>query len=197
MTYLLLGAIIYLSSEVDIFMKVINYFTRITIIIAVILIAKSSVNITNSDVLNDNINKTVDLSTMAMKIVDFKENDKEAAIDTYTGDLTGYAHNCPLCNGTLACLPSYYIKDGTNTYYDSEYGEVYIVASSTNLPCGSIVRFYSNRISQENTYAIVLDRGVRGNALDFLAPSENYASTYIGRSTITYDVLRSGWGYES
>ncbi len=76
---------------------------------------------------------------------------------------------------------------------DKDYGKVYIVASSKNLPCGSIVSFNSKRISDDKVIAIVLDRGVLGNALDFLTPSEAYAAKYIGRSSITYDVLRSGW----
>ena len=74
-----------------------------------------------------------------------------------------------------------------------EYGTVNIVASSKNLPCGSIVRFSSNKVGEGESFAIVLDRGVRGYSLDLLTPSEEYASKYIGRSQITYDVLRSGW----
>ena len=90
---------------------------------------------------------------------------------------------------------SYYVnaKDGTTTYKDYEYGEVKIVASSRNLACGSIVRFNSSRVGEGEQFAIVLDRGVGGYALDLLTPSEDYASRYIGRSQITYDVLRSGW----
>ena len=62
------------------------------------------------------------------------------------------------------------------------------------MPCGSIVRIYSNRISEEPTIAIVLDRGVRGNALDLLSPNLEYAYSKVGRSVITYDVLRFGYG---
>ena len=159
----------------------------------VLFIAKSSTNVEVAKVENENVNKTINLSTMALKVIEVEKNLKFTAIDTYTGDLTGYVYNCPLCNGTLACKPSYNIKDGTNTYVDDEYGEVYIVASSKNLPCGSIVSFYSNRISDDKIVAIVLDRGVTGNSLDFLSPSLNYAYDNIGRSSITYDVLRSGW----
>lgn len=159
----------------------------------VLFIAKSSTNVEVAKVENENVNKTINLSTMALKVIEVEKNLKFTAIDTYTGDLTGYVYNCPLCNGTLACKPSYNIKDGTNTYVDDEYGEVYIVASSKNLPCGSIVSFYSNRISDDKIVAIVLDRGVTGNSLDFLSPSLSYAYDNIGRSSITYDVLRSGW----
>ena len=174
-------------------MKIINFFVKFSLIMVVLFIAKSSTNVEVAKVENENVNKTINLSTMALKVIEVEKNLKFTAIDTYTGDLTGYVYNCPLCNGTLACKPSYNIKDGTNTYVDDEYGEVYIVASSKNLPCGSIVSFYSNRISDDKIVAIVLDRGVTGNSLDFLSPSLNYAYDNIGRSSITYDVLRSGW----
>lgn len=143
---------------------------------------------------SDSINKTVNLSTMALKAQEFKENDIYSAKDTFTGDLTGYVFNCPLCNGTLGCKRSYDITDGKDYYDDEIYGRVKIVASSSNLPCGSIVRIYSNRISSEPTIAIVLDRGVLGNALDLLSPTLEYAYGQIGRSIVTYDVLRFGYG---
>lgn len=174
-------------------MKVLNYFVRMSIIIFVLIIAKSTSDVNVALVENDNVNKTVNLTTMAMKIIEVEDAIKYTPIATYTGDLTGYAYNCPLCNGTLGCMPKYNIKDGTTTYNDYEYGEVKIVASSKNLACGSIVRFTSSRVGEGEQFAIVLDRGVGGYSLDLLAPSEEYASKYIGRSEITYDLLRSGW----
>ncbi|MDE6285079.1 MAG: hypothetical protein K2M17_04975 [Bacilli bacterium] len=171
-----------------------NYLIRISIIVLILIITKSTTNVFESKVENDNINKTIDLSTMALKVIEVNEQDKFRALDSYTGDLTGYVYNCPLCNGKLACTPNYNVKDGTTMYEDSDYGTVYIVASSNNLPCGTIVRFNSNRVSTDKeVLAIVLDRGVRGNALDLLVPSEDYALSKIGRSSITYDVLRNGW----
>ena len=174
-------------------MKIVNYFIRLSLVVFVLIIAKSSTNVMDASVENENVNKTINLSTMALKVIEIEEDLKFTAIDTYTGDLTGYVYNCPLCNGTLACMPSYDITDGKNTYNDAEYGEVYIVASSRNLPCGSIVSFYSNRITDDRVVAIVLDRGVTGNSLDFLSPTVEYAYNNIGRSSVTYDVLRSGW----
>ena len=174
-------------------MRIINYFIRMSVIIFVLVIARSSSDIKIATVENDNLNKTVNLTTMAMKIIEVEDTIKYTPIATYTGDLTGYAYNCPLCNGTLGCMPKYNIKDGTTTYKDYEYGEVKIVASSKNIACGSIIRFKSDRVGEGEQFAIVLDRGVGGYALDLLTPSEDYASKYIGRSKITYDVLRSGW----
>ncbi len=172
--------------------RVFNVIKCIILIIVVFLSTNRNDNF-ESYVKNDNLNKTVDLSQMALKVSEFNYDLLYSAKDTYTGDLTGYAYNCPLCNGHLACLSKYNIMDGTVTYEDKDYGVVNIVASSANLPCGSIIRFNSSRISSTPVYAIVLDRGVLGTAIDFLSESEEYASKYIGRSKITYDVLRKGW----
>ena len=172
--------------------KYFNIFKCIVLTLIIILSTNSKSNF-EVKVKNDNLNKTVNLSKMALKISEFNYDLLYSAKDTYVGDLTGYAYNCPLCNGHLACLSKYNIMDGTVTYQDADYGLVNIVASSDNLPCGTIIRFNSSRISETPVYAIVLDRGVLGNAIDLLAESEDYASKYIGRSSITYDVLRSGW----
>lgn len=169
------------------------YLLKTLILIITIVISFSNSEVYESKVSNNNLNKTVDLSTMALKISEFDYDALYSAKDTYTGDLTGYAYNCPLCGGTLGCLPSYNIKDGTVTYTDIDYGQVNIVASSSNLPCGSIIRFNSAKISITPVYAIVLDRGVLGNAIDLLTIDEDYARTHVGRTSITYDVLRSGW----
>lgn len=173
--------------------RIFNKTIKSAIVILFVVISTNYVHIIENKMQSDNINKSINLSTMALKLEEIIENDIYSAKDTFTGDLTGYVYNCPLCNGTLGCKPSYNIKDGTTTYPDPVYGKVNIVASSSNLPCGSIVRFNTSRISNKPVLAIVLDRGVRGNALDFLSPDLNYALT-LGRSVITYDVLREGYG---
>lgn len=172
--------------------KIINIIKSLIIVFFVIA-STSYVHIIENKTYSDNSNKTINLSTMALKLEEFKATDIYSVKDTFTGDLTGYIYNCPLCNGTLGCKPKYDITDGKTTYHDETYGEVRIVASSKNLPCGSIVRFYTNRVSTEPVIAIVLDRGVRGNALDLLSSDYDYA-VKLGRSIITYDVLREGWG---
>ena len=175
---------------------ILNRSIKTIVVVALVAFISSSTFVTESTVSNTNSNKAVNLSTMALKVIENEENNLYSAKDTYTGDLTGYVYNCPLCNGTLACKSSYNIKDGTNTYPDPEYGNVHIVASSKNLSCGTIIRFNSERISAEPVVAIVLDRGVIGNDLDFLAPNLDYALNSVGRSSITYDVLRNGWERE-
>ena len=178
-----------------------NYITKVGILIVVLLGVKTSSSKMETYSTNENINRSIDLSTMAIYI----NNEEEAkaneealqtylwgSLDSYTGDLTGYGANCALCTGRLACTGQD-VRDGTDTYIDNTYGEVRIVASSSNLPCGSIIRFESPRISSEPIIAVVLDRGVLGNNIDLLTPSEDYALRYVGRSSITYDVLRMGW----
>lgn len=151
---------------------------------------------------NFNLNRTLGMTAQAFK--EEEEKPKEVvihdnklsskAITSLTGSLTGYAADCPLCNGTLACKASYNVyKNNVVTYSDSFYGDVRIVASSKSLPCGSIIRFELKSISSEPVYAIVLDRGVTGNNIDLLMPTESSASKIVGRRTITYEVLRNGW----
>jgi len=179
-----------------------KYIIQMSLILVVLLGIKSSSSKMKTSSSNENMNKNVNLSTMAIYINKEEEEKRNeealqtylwGVLDSYTGDLTGYGAFCPLCTGRLACMSSLDLSNGRNTYVDKTYGEVNIVASSKNLPCGSIIRFNSKRISEEPVLAIVLDRGVLGNDIDFLSPSEDYAAKYIGRSSITYDVLRLGW----
>lgn len=175
------------------YLLAVSKFAKLAIFTLALIVVQSSTFVFDNNVENENVNKNVNLSTMALKIDEIESNKLYTAIDTYTGDLTAYVFNCPLCGGKLACKSSYDITDGRDYYDDNSYGRVKIVASSSNLGCGSIVRFNSSRISDEPIIAIVLDRGVRGNSLDLLVPSLEYANKYVGRSSITYDVLRQGW----
>lgn len=161
-----------------------------TIMIVVLVALLTKVNITkeNTMVSNTNLNKTLDLHAMAVKIEEIQMSDKYYALDTFVGDLTAYMADCPLCGGTLGCTGQN-VLDGTTTYNDNIYGVVNIVASSSNLPCGSIIQF---NLSGENQTAIVLDRGVTGNAIDLLVNNSDYAYQ-IGRRQIKYDILRFGW----
>jgi len=166
---------------------------RVILVVSFVFFLDNSNVKMETKVVNENLNKTLDLTSMAEKVQENIDNDIFTPFRTHTGDLTAYVFNCPLCGGTLACRPSYNIRDGTTTFDDELYGTVNIVASSRNLPCGSIVRFNSRRISDEPIIAIVLDRGVIGTDIDILAPDVNFALRNVGRSRVTYDVLRIGW----
>lgn len=142
---------------------------------------------------NENLNKTINLNAMAKVVDNFRYSDLNTALDTYYGTLTGYVADCPLCTGYLACN-NQNVLDRTVTYQDKQYGEVRIVASSRNLPCGSIVRFKNTTLSNTGEItAIVLDRGVIGTSLDLLVESVDVALTKVGSKKVNYDILRFGW----
>lgn len=161
-----------------------------TLIIFVAIFGINKINIEkdNETVFNDNSNKVLDLTAMAIKYEEIRMKDLYYPLDTFVGDLTGYVADCPLCGGTLGCTGQN-VLDGTTTYNDKQYGSVRIMASSSNLACGSIVTYTLNN---EKVTAIVLDRGVLGTDLDLLVGSLDQAYS-IGRRNITYDVLRFGW----
>ena len=177
-------------------MKVFSYINRILkviiLVIAVLYIVGSS-NGSQFQVKNKNLNLSTDLTLMALKVEESIKNDIYSAKESYTGDLTGYGADCPLCGGHLACKPSLDVLHGDVDYDDETYGNVRIVASSQSLPCGSIVRFDSKRISEDPVIAIVLDRGVLGTDLDLLMVNSDEAYKKVGRTKINYDVLRKGW----
>ena len=177
-----------------IFKRIYKYSKIISIIIVVSMLSKVNIVKENTFVSNENLNKTLDLTAMAIKIEEIQMNDKYYVLDTFTGDMTAYMANCPLCNGSLGCTGQN-VLDGTTTYNDNEYGVVNIVASSSNLPCGSIIQ-YNDVLNGYKKTAIVLDRGVLGNAIDLLVNNTEYAYQ-IGRRQITYDVLRFGYEREN
>ena len=173
--------------------KLILGIVIVVIIVVAIMLLVGTSNGSQFKVKNSNLNLSTDLTLMALKVENDIQNDIYSAKETYIGDLTGYGADCPLCGGHLACMPSLDVLHGNVLYNDQTYGSVRIVASSQNLPCGSVVRFESSRISSEPVVAIVLDRGVTGTNLDLLVESNNDAYHSVGRINISYDVLRKGW----
>ncbi len=170
-------------------MKTLLRVLKLFIIVSfLVLINKNDVNKEKGIFYNDNSNKYLDLTAMAIKFEEIKMEDLSYPLDTYVGDLTAYTADCPLCGGTLGCTGQN-VLDGTTTYTDKDYGTVRIMASSKSLQCGSIVRYDLNG---EQITAIVLDRGVTGTDLDLLV-SDNNQALVIGRRQLTYDVLRYGW----
>ena len=170
--------------------KIIKTTQILLLITMVLFLQKVNLSDSNNKISNSNINKTLDLTAMATKFDEIQYNDKYAPLDTFTGDLTGYSADCPLCSGRLGCTGQN-VLDGTTTYTDGTYGTVRIVASSNNLACGSVIKWNSPRTGE--VVAIVLDRGVLGNDIDLLVANASEATQKIGRSRITYDVLRNGW----
>jgi hypothetical protein len=161
-------------------------------VFTLLFVAKNIAGQNEMKVVNDNLNKTLNLSARAEVMEAINYNDLYSPLDTFVGDLTGYGADCALCSGFLGCT-SQDVRDGRTIHKDNDYGEVRIVASSRNLPCGSIIRFESKRVSDKPVFAIVLDRGVGGTSIDLLTESELVAGKTIGRSQIKYDLLRKGW----
>ncbi len=168
--------------------RLFKVFKIFIIAILFFIVSKIDVEKFNDVVYNDNTNKLLDLNAMAIKLEEIRMKDLYYPLDTYVGNLTAYNADCPLCGGTLGCTGQN-VLDGTTTYYDKDYGEVRIFASSSSLQCGSIVTYTLN---DNKIIGIVLDRGVTGTNLDLLV--ENTDEAYeIGRRNITYDILRFGW----
>lgn len=169
---------------------------QIFIVIFLIVLIDSKLEKNSVKIENINLNKTLDLAAMTETINSLEISDYYQSYATYTGNLTGYAADCPLCTGYLGCAPYTDVSDGTLYYEDSQFGKVRIVATSKQIPCGTILTFKSSRVPNGEIIAIVLDRGVKGKNIDLLTESEEYALNNIGRSTISYDILRYGWSNE-
>lgn len=144
---------------------------------------------------NKNLNRTLDLTSMAEKVEEENHNNVYSVLDIFTGSLSGYGADCNGCGGYLPGLGINIKNTNQITYTDNIYGNVRIVAASTNLPFGSIIRFTLVKVQQEPILAIVADRGgaITGTRLDLLTQSEAYAKEFIGRQDVTYEVLRFGW----
>lgn len=116
-----------------------------------------------------------------------------AAIETFTGTLTGYGPDCVGCGGKTSTGHNLY----DSVYYeDSEFGMVRIVAADAYFPFYSIIRI-SNVPGMDTFLAIVLDRGgnvgFNNSTLFDLAFSTERDPSIIGLTgNVTFDVLRRG-----
>lgn len=143
---------------------------------------------------NTSLDKTLDVEVIQQNQKELFSKGTYNPVYTFTGELTGYAGDCPLCSGYLACPPRTNVLKKGIYYNDKTYGKVRIVASSKNYPCGTILKFNVKKLSDEPIIAIVLDRGVGGNVIDLLTESEDYARKNVGRvRNLNFEVLREGW----
>ena len=201
---------------------VFNKVIRLTVVLFVVVLLENGSTISEFSVENENLNRTLDLTSMSEKVkienaylnsilavndetptapqtvndyVPVNNNDLYQPLDTFTGSLTGYSQYCAGCGGYLPGLKINIRETNTITYQDKDYGLVRIVAASTDLPFGTIIKFNLPSVSATPIVAVVADRGgaIKGTKLDLLTESEEYALTYVGRKTVTYDILRFGW----
>ena len=165
------------------------------VIFIVLLVSKETTEVSKLFVVAQNDSyKSVDKNVIQNTQNELYKQGINNPVFTFVGELTGYAGDCPLCSGYLACPPrTNVLKEGIY-YKDKTYGTVRIVASSKKYPCGTILRFNVNKLSSEPIIAIVLDRGVGGNVIDLLTESEDYARKSVGRvRNLNFEVLREGW----
>ena len=165
------------------------------VLCATFLLASTNVdNFTLATSMNENLAKSINKEVIQATQKELYEEGIYNAKYTFVGELTGYAGDCKLCTGYLACPPrTNVLKEGIY-YTDKTYGKLRIVASSKRYPCGTILRFNVPKLSSEPIMAIVLDRGVGGNTIDLLTESESYAIKHVGRvKNLEFEVLRQGW----
>ena len=170
-------------------------FEFIFVFCAIFLLSSTTVdNSTLAVSMNDNLAKSINKDVIQATQRELYEEGIYNAKYTFVGELTGYAGNCKLCTGYLACPPRTNVLKKGIYYEDKTYGKLRIVASSKKYPCGTILRFNVPKLSDEPMMAIVLDRGVSGNVIDLLTESESYAIKYVGRvRNLEFEVLRQGW----
>ncbi len=160
-----------------------------------------------SQTLNDNLDKSVSTKEL---VNSFQKLDKkslqpvmyssfEDAVynsqyypTSFVGKLVHYGPDCPLCGGHLGCNGQD-ARNGNIYYDDSEYGTLRIVAMSSTIPCGSIIRINVDAYDPDGMYAIVLDRGVSGNMVDLLKTSARASSPVQTVNGVTFDIVRYGY----
>ncbi len=174
--------------------KWLTYLRIFSLIFFIFLISTSELNKTTISVTkNENLDKAISYDIITDQQYALYKESLYEPVSSFIGELTGYAGDCPLCSGIVACKRINVLKEGI-IYNDSEYGEVRMVASSKKYPCGTILRFNVSKISSEPIIGIVIDRGVRGNVIDLLVESENQAKKKVGRvRKLEFEILRLGW----
>lgn len=156
---------------------------------------------------NENLTKVVSSSTMLNSYKEIDEllaepvfynnfydavsNAKKGAT-SFKGKLVHYGPDCKECSGRLGCNGQNALN-GNIYYKDKEYGKVRIVATSSLIPCGSIIRINVSAYDPKGMYAIVLDRGVSGPMIDLLKSSQRSKSPVRTVNGVKFDIVRYGY----
>lgn len=109
---------------------------------------------------------------------------------SFKAKLVHYGPDCASCGGRLGCNGQN-AKNGNIYYNDKEFGKIRIVATSTLLPCGSILKI--NLDAYDNMYVIVLDRGVDSSMIDLLKESQRSKSPVRTVNNVVFDIVRYGY----
>ena len=115
------------------------------------------------------------------------------AIETFTGNLTGYGPNCVGCSGKTS---TGYVLTQNIYYEDAEFGSVRIVAADKYFPFYSIIRI-SGVPGMDSFLAIVLDRGGnvgfdKGTLFDLAFSTEKDPNILGLTRNVKFEVLRRG-----
>lgn len=159
------------------------------------------------DVKNNNLNKSVPTKELVNSFQELNKrtikpvmyNNFEDAVynsqyypTSFVGKLVHYGPDCPECGGHLGCNGQD-ARNGNIYYNDAEYGKVRIVAMSSTIPCGSMIKINVDAYDPDGMYAIVLDRGVSGAMVDLLKESSKSKSPVRTVSGVTFDIVRYGY----
>ena len=106
------------------------------------------------------------------------------------GKMSGYGPDCVGCSGYVAS--GQYVGGGNFYYYDSEYGQLRIVAGDKKYKFGTVVRI------NDSMLAIVLDRGGsigigKKFLFDLLYESEEVANKNGVSNNVKFEILRNGF----
>ena len=159
------------------------------------------------DAKNNNLNKSVPTKELVNSFQELNKrtikpvmyNNFEDAVynsqyypTSFVGKLVHYGPDCPECGGHLGCNGQD-ARNGNIYYNDAEYGKVRIVAMSSTIPCGSMIKINVDAYDPDGMYAIVLDRGVSGAMVDLLKESSKSKSPVRTVSDVTFDIVRYGY----
>ena len=175
--------------------KWLTYLRVFSLLFFVLLISTSELNKTSITVAkNENLNKAITYNIIAEHQETAYKTSLYEPISSFVGELTGYAGDCPLCSGVVACKPRINVLEEGIIFNDNEYGEIRMVASGKRYPCGTVLRFTASGVSEKPIVAVVMDRGVGGNDIDLLMANEEEARKNVGRvRNLEFEILRLGW----
>lgn len=169
-------------------------FRFLILFISILLINPTNNNKQNYLICDNNKNKMVETNIIEDNYESLETARLYKSKDKFIGNLTAYVGNCASCSGILACEPRTNVLEKGIYFDDKEYGKIRIVATSTNIACGTILKFTSSKLGEEPIIAIAMDHGVRGNNVDLLVDDVDYAIKNVGRiRKQQFDILRYGW----
>lgn len=112
---------------------------------------------------------------------------------TFNNIMDGYGTDQMSSPAVTACPPKLNVSKSVFKYKDTEYGNVRILATNDQIPCGTMIKI-SNIPGHQEFYAIVLDRdnSIKDTKFKLLFATEKEAINF-GKLNVTYTIVRWGW----